>query len=482
MDFYKNIIKYIVLVILLYFVVVFCGSFTKLRIFKKIRFGRELASSKQIILTVEKEKYLNKQLNIFLHKLKNDFLKQQIKELPKLQDKEIVVILNDKRNKQAIIDIVKQLDNNLKVTENKNVLKIFFVENYLKNVENTVNNTNINILTPRLKKYNLQDFTVVLNTDSQIVVSFPIVNNLRNIKQVLTRIGKVDFLFFKNTTQMTNFLQRFLKKEYVDFNEYSVFKNTDFKDAKVVYDNNNKPNINYVLNNNKTKLLKDIAKNNIGKAILIIVDNELVSVQKIQAEILNGKAKIDGNFSSQEAKNITLFMQTPALIAENIILNENTQLPTISNANKIILICCFAVVFAFLIISCVLNKQFFAKILLTFVINCISLYSLMVLSSIVITCKILAIIAVMLFYNCLNIVLNIKSKNHNKKDIFNKKQKNKITLNIKLSGFIILLIVYCISNNIMVKNIVIVLVFGIIANYFSNICYDNIGYFLYKQK
>lgn len=62
-----------------------------------------------------------------------------------------------------------------------------------------------------------------------------------------------------------------------------------------------------------TKLFSELTKKNLGKTIAIVLDEEIVSAPRVQAEITNGSAVITGDFSTEEAKDLVRNLNEGAL-------------------------------------------------------------------------------------------------------------------------------------------------------------------------
>ncbi len=61
------------------------------------------------------------------------------------------------------------------------------------------------------------------------------------------------------------------------------------------------------------ELFAQMTKDNLGKTIAIYLDNELVSAPTVQAEIVDGRAVISGNFTTEEAKELAQRLNEGAL-------------------------------------------------------------------------------------------------------------------------------------------------------------------------
>lgn len=61
------------------------------------------------------------------------------------------------------------------------------------------------------------------------------------------------------------------------------------------------------------KLFEDITKRNVGKTVAIMLDGQIVSAPVVNAQITGGKAVIQGNFTTDEAKNLSIALNAGAL-------------------------------------------------------------------------------------------------------------------------------------------------------------------------
>lgn len=64
--------------------------------------------------------------------------------------------------------------------------------------------------------------------------------------------------------------------------------------------NDNRPEISILLTNDGARKFYLLTKENIGKPIAIVIDHRIVSIPRVQSEIIGGKVKISGDFSENE--------------------------------------------------------------------------------------------------------------------------------------------------------------------------------------
>ncbi len=79
------------------------------------------------------------------------------------------------------------------------------------------------------------------------------------------------------------------------------------------------------------KLFAEITKRNIGKPLAIFLDGQPVSAPTVQQEILGGSAVITGQFTTDEAKNLSIQLNAGALPVPIKILEQRSIGPTLGS-------------------------------------------------------------------------------------------------------------------------------------------------------
>ncbi len=73
-----------------------------------------------------------------------------------------------------------------------------------------------------------------------------------------------------------------------------------------------------------TKLFADITKRNLGKPVIIVLDNQVLEAPNVQSQILNGDASITGGFTQQTANNLVIALNAGALpVPLNLVAQSN---------------------------------------------------------------------------------------------------------------------------------------------------------------
>ncbi len=121
----------------------------------------------------------------------------------------------------------------------------------------------------------------------------------------------------------------------------SFFKSTgltgaDLKKAGVTFSSSGKsagPQVSIEFTSEGGQKFAEITKRNIGKPIAIFLDDGIVSAPTVQQEIIGGSAVITGQFTSEEAKNLSIQLNAGALPVPIEIIQQRTIGATLGNVS-----------------------------------------------------------------------------------------------------------------------------------------------------
>lgn len=124
-------------------------------------------------------------------------------------------------------------------------------------------------------------------------------------------------------------------------------------DAKVGFDQQNQPMINFSLNSQGAKIFGDFTGKNIGNHLAIVLDNKVYSAPVIRERIGGGSGQISGAFSVEEARDVAIALRSGALLAPVEMLEKRSIGPSLGadsiKASLIALILGFVAVVVFMV-------------------------------------------------------------------------------------------------------------------------------------
>ena len=134
--------------------------------------------------------------------------------------------------------------------------------------------------------------------------------------------------------------------------ELPILDGSMITDARVAYNQNNQPVINFTLNSEGAKIFGDWTGKHVGDYLAIVIDNKVLSAPVIQERIGGGNGQITvGN--PEEAHDLAIALRSGALPAPIILLSKRSIGPSLGadsiKASMIALISGFVLVVLFMI-------------------------------------------------------------------------------------------------------------------------------------
>lgn len=166
--------------------------------------------------------------------------------------------------------------------------------------------------------------TVVSQDTYRILVALP---GVTNPEEALALIGQTASLDFYEMPVATD------SPTYADLRPTGL-TGKDLKKTSVGFNSQNgKPEINLEFTEDGGKKFGEITSRNIDKPVWILLDGQILTAPTVQQAIMDGKAVINGEYTTQEAKNMVITLNAGALpVPINIIKQQNIA-PTLGETS-----------------------------------------------------------------------------------------------------------------------------------------------------
>ncbi|MBO7468400.1 MAG: protein translocase subunit SecDF [Bacteroidaceae bacterium] len=99
--------------------------------------------------------------------------------------------------------------------------------------------------------------------------------------------------------------------------------------AKDDYDQNGRPDVSMTMNTDGSRRWAQLTKNNIGKAVAIVLDDRVYSAPTVQTEISGGSSQITGNFTQKQTKDLANVLNSGKMPAPAKIVQEDIVGPSL---------------------------------------------------------------------------------------------------------------------------------------------------------
>ncbi len=184
-----------------------------------------------------------------------------------------------------------------------------------------------NIIEKRVNLFGLSESNIQtskVQDKYRIIVELP---GLNDPKEAISLIGKTAVLNFRLevASPSATYMKSPDYQKYGPFEKKTKLTGKDLKKAQTVFNQNTgAPEVSLEWNNEGTKLFGDITKNNVGKRLAIFLDDQIVSVPVINTPILDGNAVISGQFTLEQAKQLSTQLNAGALPVPIKVIQQQT--------------------------------------------------------------------------------------------------------------------------------------------------------------
>ncbi len=206
-------------------------------------------------------------------------------------------------------------------------------------------NTVREIVERRVNRYGVSEPQVYVEGADRVVVEMP---GVRNPEEALRLIGEMGDLEFRSVpekyrveveTSPTGTKERVIfrdsqGREVPQYQVYAestlVVKGTELSPPTVVgYDQFGRPEVHLTLNREGARKFADFTRRNVGKHLAIWYDRECISAPVVQEPILDGRARITGIGSFEEANLLKVILDAGALPVPVSVLWRQSISPTL---------------------------------------------------------------------------------------------------------------------------------------------------------
>ena len=221
---------------------------------------------------------------------------------------------------------------NVSVNES-GTIEIKYTDQALAQLRARVLDQSIEIVRRRIDELGTKEPVIQSQGIDRIVVQLPGVQNPEEVKQLLGKTAKMSFHLVDDRTNAADARRGKLNSASrvvsgMDGGEYvisrkSVVGGENLVDSQVSFQDGGAV-VSFKFDNVGGRKFGEVTKNNIGRQLAIVLDNEVISAPVIQSAIVGGSGVITGNFTSEAANELAMLLRSGALPAPLEVLEERT--------------------------------------------------------------------------------------------------------------------------------------------------------------
>ena len=311
---------------------------------KKINLGLDLQGGSYLLLKIDNDPVIIKELQNKAISLKNVLKENNISVLniKVIDDKKILLSINKKdadklnqlfNDKNGIVnpyfDQFKSFQ--FEIANQEGNFEIFFSKYGLIQLKTSSLDQAIEIVRRRVDEVGTNEPNILKRGNDRILVELPGLDDPMRIKNLLGKTANLSFRFVTQTNEET------FGSEELEFEDGSEVANVSKRiivsgenliDAQPRMDNQtNETVVTFDFDRVGAKRFGRATSKGIGKRLAIVLDGKVISAPVIQEAIVAGSGQISGGFTFQSATDLALLLRSGALPAPLEIIEERTVGP-----------------------------------------------------------------------------------------------------------------------------------------------------------
>tara|TARA_B100001059_G_scaffold234625_1_gene277693 strand:+ start:23 stop:1567 length:1545 start_codon:yes stop_codon:yes gene_type:complete len=209
-----------------------------------------------------------------------------------------------------------------------NQIEITFSKYGLLTINNSALKQSIEIVRRRIDDVGTKEPTILQRGEKRILVELPGLKDPERIKSLLGKTAKLNFRLVSDNNEFG--VEELISEngEKLNISKRIIMSGENLIDAQPSIQNqNNEPTVSFTLDRLGAQKFGRATTDNVGKRLAIVLDGEIVSAPSINEAITSGSGMISGNFSFQEATDLSLLLRSGALPTPLTVVEERTVGP-----------------------------------------------------------------------------------------------------------------------------------------------------------
>jgi preprotein translocase subunit SecD len=315
---------------------------------KKITLGLDLQGGLHMLLGIKSEEAIKSRIKSIAGSVKfllddNDILMMDLR----IEKETVRFSLPDEDDiTKAKAMLTKELTGMTLQLDGANFTVTLTPEEIIRTKKNAIKQA-VDTIRNRLDQFGLAEPTVAKQGEDKILVEVPGIKTSEDEQRIRTLIARAAHLQMMAVdedraarvyTMSPNEAKKFrdvilpdVKDENQKYllRQIPILDGSMLTDAKVGFDQNNQPVINFVLNGEGAQVFGDFSGKSVGKRMAIVLDDKVYSAPVIRERIGGGRGQISGNFTLNEANDVAIALRSGALLAPVYVMEKRSVGPSL---------------------------------------------------------------------------------------------------------------------------------------------------------
>jgi preprotein translocase subunit SecD len=321
---------------------------------KQINLGLDLQGGMHLVLEVETSKAVESQVERILEEIRDGLRKEQIRRitLDRIEGNRISAKIEDPEALDKFNAILKKdfdfLERQPRTEAGVSTIILQMSAKEAKEIEKLAVDQALETIRNRIDQFGVAEPDIRRQGENRILIQLPGIKDTDRAKDLIGRTALLEFKLVDDTDDVNAALKGNVppgkeilyqirkdpesgKTTKVPFllKKRTLLTGAYLTNARVDFDQFNVPFVSIKFDKKGARIFDRITGENVNKRLAIVLDNTVASAPVIQERIAGGQARITGNFTLEEAKDLAIVLRAGALPAPVKILEERTVGPSL---------------------------------------------------------------------------------------------------------------------------------------------------------
>lgn len=302
--------------------------------------GLDLQGGSHLLLSADKDTLFERQLNSYTTSLLAELRESGVRYTKQSSDSplQVKLVIKDAKDvskiKAAAYEVSAQPSGTtaLEVTNQSHSVTIELSETYAQGLLKDALARSVEVVRKRLNETGLTEPTVTLQGSDAILVQMPGMSDPSQVKSLLGTTAQMTFHWQANS-DTSSFMQRQdASGRHYRLEQDIALEGEHITDASgALSTQTGQPVVTFRLDSVGAKQFATMTRDNVGRVLAIVLDDEVVTAPVINGPIPGGRGEIAGSFTLPEAHEVALMLRTGALPVPLDIIEERTVGPDLGS-------------------------------------------------------------------------------------------------------------------------------------------------------
>jgi preprotein translocase subunit SecD len=321
---------------------------------KQISLGLDLQGGMHLVLEVDTAKAVESQIERIAQEVRDQLKNERLRgvSLNRIAGNKISATVQDPQTLEKFDALLKNDFDFLKRTQRTengtSTIILDIPESEAENTKKLAVDQALETIRNRIDQFGVAEPDIRRQGEKRILIQLPGISDPERAKDLIGRTALLEFKLVDDTHDVNEAVKgnvpagsevlyrveehtetgKVTKQPFL-LKKRTLLTGANLTNARVDFDQFNVPFVSITFDKRGARDFERITGDNVNKRLAIVLDDTVASAPVIQEKIAGGKARITGNFSLDEAKDLAIALRAGALPAPVNILEERTVGPSL---------------------------------------------------------------------------------------------------------------------------------------------------------